>query len=70
MIREGERNSGRIKDEMKKLIKKEPLARIDYIEVVDERNLKPLPELKGKVLIALAVFIGKTRLIDNIMIEV
>ena len=70
MIREGERNSGRIKDEMKKLIKKEPPARIDYIEVVDERNLKPLPELKGKVFIALAVFIGKTRLIDNIMIEV
>lgn len=49
-------------------ISKEPLARIDYIEVVDSLSLKNAENLKSSVLIAIAVYIGKTRLIDNITI--
>jgi len=47
-------------------IMSEPLARIDYVEIVDSENLREADDLTGKILIALAVFIGKTRLIDNI----
>ncbi len=43
---------------------------IDYIEVVDYQNLKPLDIINTKVLIALAVFFGKARLIDNIVVDV
>jgi len=42
--------------------------RIDYIEIVDAENLEPVKKIQGKVTIALAVFIGKTRLIDNMVI--
>ena len=47
-------------------IMSEPLARIDYVEIVDSENLREADDLTGKILIALAVFIGKTRLLDNI----
>lgn len=56
--------------EMEEIIKQEPLADIDYVEIVDTINLKEIAELKGQVLIALAVKVGKTRLIDNIVVEV
>jgi pantoate--beta-alanine ligase len=48
----------------------EPLARVDYISIVDTRDLEPLETLAddATVLIALAVFVGKTRLIDNILL--
>ena len=48
-------------------INKEPLARIDYVKVVDAFTMQQVNEIKGEVLVALAVYIGKTRLIDNIM---
>lgn len=48
----------------------EPLAKIDYVEIVNSENLEPIETIKGKVLIALAVYIGKTRLIDNIAVEI
>jgi pantoate--beta-alanine ligase len=51
-------------------IMSEPLARIDYVEIVDSENLREADELTGGILIALAVFIGKTRLIDNITMNV
>jgi len=51
-------------------IMKEPLARIDYVEIVEGENLKEAQEMRGPLLIALAVFIGRTRLIDNISIEI
>jgi pantoate--beta-alanine ligase len=47
------------------LIESEPLARLDYAELVSTDDLSPLDELKNDALLALAVFIGKTRLIDN-----
>ena len=47
----------------------EPLARIDYIAIVNANNLEEVDKIEKNTLIALAVFIGKTRLIDNIIIE-
>ncbi len=44
---------------------KEPLARIDYVDVVDFETITPVDEIKGTTLVAIAVYIGKTRLIDN-----
>ena len=46
-------------------IEGEALARIDYVEVVDWDTLKPVDQIQGEVLAAVAVYIGKTRLIDN-----
>jgi len=51
-------------------IMSEPLARIDYVEAVDSENLREADDLTGGILIALAVFIGKTRLIDNITMNI
>jgi len=62
-------NSG--EEDVKKIIKKmegaleAPSIKIDYISIVDTENLKEVPRVRGEVLIALAAFVGKTRLIDN-----
>ena len=47
------------------VLEKEPLARVDYIEVVDFCNIQRTETITGEVLVAIAVYIGKTRLIDN-----
>mgnify|MGYP000660477073 CR=1 FL=1 len=65
---EGEREAGRIREKMIELISAEPLARIDYVEIVDLKTLERLETIGDQVLIALAVFIGRTRLIDNLRI--
>ncbi len=65
LIMQGETNASTIRLKMKERIQLEPLASIDYIEIVDAQTLTPLENVKGDVLIALAVYIGKTRLIDN-----
>lgn len=70
LIQDGKRDSEGIISEMKKLLESEALARIDYISITDTENLQPLKKISGSILIALAVFIGNTRLIDNIMISV
>jgi pantoate--beta-alanine ligase len=68
-IDHGERRAGVILDGMKAMIGQEPLARIDYVEAVDMENLDPVKEIVKGTLIALAVFIGPTRLIDNMIIR-
>lgn len=50
---------------MKQLIEAERLARIDYVEMVSWDGIKPVETVDGPVLVAMAVYIGKTRLIDN-----
>ncbi len=67
MIKKGKRSSWEIISSIKKLILTKKTAKIDYVECVDMQTLKPLKRIKGKVLIALAVWLGKTRLIDNII---
>lgn len=69
-IRQGERDAARIVDGIRALVEAEPLAKVDYIEAVDPAGLDPVRELRGDVLIVLAVFIGSTRLIDNVRVLV
>ncbi|MBA1334632.1 MAG: Pantoate--beta-alanine ligase [Firmicutes bacterium] len=69
-IKEGENRAGFIKEAIRREISTEQNASIDYIEIVDAETLKPIERIKGGVLIAVAVRIGKTRLIDNIKLEV
>lgn len=65
MMHSGERDAGKISGTIAGQISREPLARIDYIEVVDAETLKAVSHIGGPVLVAAAVYIGKTRLIDN-----
>lgn len=69
-INKGENRAGLIKEAMIKEISSERAASIDYIEIVDAQTLKPIERIEGGVLIAAAVKIGRTRLIDNIKLEV
>lgn len=65
----GETDAGEIVAQMKALIEKEPLARIDYVKAVDGLTMQPLAVVKKPMLVALAVYIGKTRLIDNFIFD-
>lgn len=69
MVKRGEHDSRRIIVEIRKLIKKVDSAKIDYVRIVDAENLSEKKKVSGRVLIALAVFIGKTRLIDNLILK-
>ena len=64
----GKKSAEEIIDLVKKLIGEAPLARIDYIDLVDAENLQPVEVVRPNSLVAVAVFFGKTRLIDNIRI--
>ena len=64
-IASGERNCKTVIELISKNIEKEPLAKIDYVEVVDSLSMEPVERIEKSVLIAIAVYIGKTRLIDN-----
>ena len=69
-IGRGERDVSAIKALVMNELLQEPLARVDYVEVVDAAELSPVAEIGGSVVVAVAVFIGKTRLIDNFYCEV
>jgi len=62
---EGERDAEKIRQEMMALIKKEPFARIDYVSIAGPQTLEELAQIKGPALVSMAVYMGKTRLIDN-----
>ena len=66
---QGEKNAERIRQELVALIKKQPLADIDYISIADNETLDELDTVKPPALVSLAVRIGKTRLIDNVVLE-
>jgi pantoate--beta-alanine ligase len=66
----GERDAAALVREASALIAQTAGARLDYASVVDLETLRPLEKLQGQVLIALAVYIGSTRLIDNVILEV
>ena len=69
MAEAGEKSADAIVDAMKKHIEAEPLAKIDYVKAVDAVSVSPVSEMKPPVLVAMAVYIGKTRLIDNFIYE-
>ena len=70
MVSEGERDAGRVLEEMKRLYAEEPLVEPEYIEAVDYSLLEPVERLEGEVLIAVAARVGRARLIDNILLDV
>ncbi len=70
MVKNGERDSGQIISRMKEMITQEPRAKIDYVEIVDMESLNPVTKIENESLAALAVFIGKVRLIDNMILKV
>ncbi len=65
IIAKGERSGKALTDALKENIQKEPLARVDYVDVVNGISMEPIENLQGQILVAMALFIGKTRLIDN-----
>jgi len=69
-IAAGQRKSSELISEMEKILKISRQIKIEYISIVDVRTLNELDEVKGKVLIALAVKIGQARFIDNIVVDV
>ncbi len=66
---QGERDADRIRQEMKALIQGQPLVDIEYISIADTETLDELDTVKSPSLVSIAVRIGKTRLIDNIVLE-
>lgn len=69
MLDEGEKRVSAVIDAMKACVLEEPMAKIDYIEAVDRSTLKKIDHIEGDVLVAMAVFIGSTRLIDNFLFK-
>lgn len=65
----GKRSGKEIVDLARKMISEAPLARIDYVDLVDAETLQPLETMRPNALLAVAVFFGKTRLIDNIRLS-
>ncbi len=68
MIQNGEKNPDKIVSAITSVINEEPLAKIDYIKIVDADTISAVSEINGNILVAAAVYIGKTRLIDNFII--
>ena len=69
LIENGERSALVVKEQMTAIIEAEPLARIDYVEVVSLDDMQPTAAIGDSGLVAIAVYIGKTRLIDNYLFD-
>ena len=69
MAEKGEKDADKIVDAMTRVIQAEPLARIDYVTAVDGVTMETIHRIEGPVLVAMAVYVGKTRLIDNFIVE-
>ncbi len=68
-IRAGERDANRIREQVAAMIREEPLAQIDYVSVNDGVTLREIERMGDRVMVALAVRIGMTRLIDNLQMN-
>ncbi len=68
-IDNGERDAQKVIKIIKDNLEIEPLARVDYVEVVDFENIQRIDRIEGETLVAIAVYIGKTRLIDNFIVK-
>ena len=69
-LKNGERNAIKLKEVIKAELNKESLAKIDYVEIVDSDSLENVELIEKSVLIPIAVYIGKTRLIDNFTFKI
>jgi pantoate--beta-alanine ligase len=70
LVAAGERRAALLIQKVTATITAAPAARIDYVSIVDPQTLQPLAEIRGGALVALAVFFGGTRLIDNVILHV
>lgn len=68
LVASGENSVARVTAEMKRVIRRVKGARVDYVAVVNSDTLEPVKEIKGKNLVAVAVRLGKVRLIDNLLL--
>ena len=69
LFQQGERKAEEILSEVKSIIKTEPLAEMDYVKICDVKTLQDVEQINQKAVLALAVNIGKARLIDNIVLD-
>jgi pantoate--beta-alanine ligase len=69
MFKEGEIHAARLREEMKNVVLSVPEVHVDYLEVVDAETLEPLEKVDRRTLLAGALWLGKARLIDNIIVE-
>jgi len=67
LLQEGEQRASRILDEMNGILRSEPLVRMDYVQICDADTLQEVDRIEGNVVVALAAYLGKTRLIDNLV---
>jgi pantoate--beta-alanine ligase len=63
-----ERSSATLIEAAQRVFKEEPAVKVDYVEIVDTETLDPVADVSRGALVALAAFVGKTRLIDNILL--
>ncbi len=69
LVAQGESSVATLRSRMRNIIEREGQAQVDYISVCDPQQFEELEEIQGKAMIALAVHVGKARLIDNCLIE-
>ena len=69
LIADGEKDADVLVAKMKANVETEPMAKIDYVKAVNGLTMQQQKEIKAPMLIAMAVYIGKTRLIDNMIIS-
>ena len=65
---DGERDANLLRGLMENMINAEPLARLEYVSIADNSSLAELEKIEGETLLSMAVYIGKTRLIDNLVL--
>lgn len=68
LIQAGERRAGEVRRRLREVLNTEPLARVEYAEVVDAESFQPVEVIQGRLVLPLAVRVGGTRLIDNIRV--
>jgi len=67
---EGERDAARVVEAVRSFLAREPRIRVDYVALVDLEDLEPVETVHGQVLLAAAIYLGSTRLIDNVILNV
>jgi pantoate--beta-alanine ligase len=69
LLQKGERRTDRILHEINGILHSESLVRIDYVQICDAHTLEDVDRIEGDVVVALAAYLGKTRLIDNLVFQ-
>ena len=69
LVRQGTLNSSELIEKIKNILTSSPNVDIQYVEIVDPATLGPLEQINGRALVAIAAYVGRTRLIDNIMLD-